>query len=286
MSGAWRPEPPPGRLDVGHLDKGRPDKGRLETGRLDTGRADAGLRIVGPSPPPRGEPDAPPGASPGASPGTSLGPRRPIGVAFTRLRRAPNVRWLARRRRTIRLAKLVLPSIALVLLTALALWPQIAGDHTAARLDFRTLAQVAQGDTVFGARYHGMDQQNRPYTVTAAVAQRIGPDRVNLREPQGDLLMHSGGAIILEAQRGVYWRAARALDLSRNVTLSRDDGTTLITASAAIDLKRGAAAGAAPVDATGPFGTLHANRGFTLLDKGADIEFIGPARLVLSGVTK
>lgn len=277
MSGAWRPESPPGRLDTG-----RPDGGRLDTGRADTGR-----RVFDPPPPPRGEPGPPLGAPPlGAPRDIPLGPRRPIGVAFTRLRRAPNPRWLARRRRTIRLAKFVLPSLALVLLTALALWPQIAGDHVAARLDFRTMAQVAQGDTVFGARYHGMDQQNRPYTVTAAVAQRIGPDRVNLRAPQGELLMHAGGAIILEAQRGVYWRAARALDLSRDVTLSRDDGTTLITASAAIDLKRGAAAGAAPVDATGPFGTLHAHGGFTLLDKGADIEFIGPARLVLSGVTK
>jgi lipopolysaccharide export system protein LptC len=215
-----------------------------------------------------------------------VGPRRPVGVTFTRLRRSPSPRRLARRRRTIRLAKFVLPTLALVLLTALALWPQIAGDHSAARLDFHTMAQVARGDTVFGARYHGMDQQNRPYTVTAAVARRIGPDRITLRQPQGDLRMQDGGSVILEAQRGMYWRATRTLDLSRDVTLSREDGTTLITASATIDLKRGAAGGAKPVDATGPFGSLHADGGFTLLDKGADIDFIGPARLVLSGVMK
>ena len=70
------------------------------------------------------------------------------------------------------------------------------------------------------------------------------------------------------------------------MTLYRDDGTTLITGSAAIDLRRGAAAGSAPVHATGPFGTLSAEGGFTLLDKGADILFVGPARLVLSGATK
>ena len=232
-------------------------------------------------------PEPPPSGRFGAAPPpTPRGPRRPVGVAFTRLRRAPNPRRLARRRRTIRFAKLVLPAVALALLSALVLWPQISGEGIVARLDFHRLGRAVQGDTMYGARYHGVDQQNRPYTVTAAVAQRIGPDRVDLTDPQGELHLHAGGAIMLEARAGVYRQAEHALDLSRDVTLSRDDGTTVITDNAAIDLHRGAAAGSAPVSATGPFGTLSAQGGFTLLDKGADIQFVGPARLVLSGATR
>ena len=218
-----------------------------------------------------------------AAPAAAPGPDR--GFAVLRLHGPPSLRRLSRRRRTVRLAKLVLPAVALALLSALVLWPQLSGQDTAARLDVAA-AQVVPGDTVYGARYHGIDRQDRPYTVTAARARRAGPDRINLRAPQGSLRLKAGDTVTLEARRGVYRQAEHALDLSRDVTLYRDDGTTLITASAAIDLRRGAAAGAAPVHATGPFGVLSAQGGFTLLDKGADIQFAGPARLVLNGATK
>ena len=89
---------------------------------------------------------------------------------------------------------------------------------------------------------------------------------------------------MLQAKQGVFMQHINQLDLSHDVTLYRDDGTTLVTASAAIDLKNGAAAGAEPVHAEGPFGTLDA-QGFTLLDKGANIQFTGPAHLVLNGAT-
>jgi lipopolysaccharide export system protein LptC len=209
-----------------------------------------------------------------------------MGRAFARLRDSGIPSRLARRRRSVRLAKFVLPSLALALLTSLALWPQMSGENVPTQLDFRAMTQGVHGDTVYGARYRGVDQDNRPYTVTAEVAQRVGPDRVDLRQPQGDLRLSSGGSVTLEAKRGVYREAQHALDLSDDVTLYRDDGTTLITAAAAIDLHRGAAAGAAPVDATGPFGVLTAKGGFTLLDRGSNILFAGPARLVLDGVTR
>ena len=60
---------------------------------------------------------------------------------------------------------------------------------------------------------------------------------------------------------------ASQLDLSHDVVLYRDDGTTLRTESASIDLKNGAAANAEPVHAEGPFGTLDA-QGFTAHRQG------------------
>jgi len=69
------------------------------------------------------------------------------------------------------------------------------------------------------------------------------------------------------------------------VTLYRDDGTTVTTDSASLDLKNGAAASSEPTHAEGPFGTLDA-QGFTLTDKGTAIQFTGPARLVLNGEGK
>jgi lipopolysaccharide export system protein LptC len=75
------------------------------------------------------------------------------------------------------------------------------------------------------------------------------------------------------------------LDLSQDVTLYREDGTTLVTASASVDLKAGAAAGADPVHAEGPFGVLDAAGGFTVVDKGASIQFTGSSHLVLNGAS-
>ena len=46
-----------------------------------------------------------------------------------------------------------------------------------------------------------------------------------------------------------------------------------------------AAAGSEPTHAEGPFGTLDA-QGFTITDKGAAVQFIGPAHLVLNGTNQ
>ena len=72
------------------------------------------------------------------------------------------------------------------------------------------------------------------------------------------------------------------LDLSGDVTVYRDNGVTLRTDSAAMDLKSGAGAGDKPTHAEGPFGTLDA-QGFALVDKGAVIQFQGASRLLLNG---
>jgi lipopolysaccharide export system protein LptC len=207
---------------------------------------------------------------------------------FSPLRRRvrPSSGALARRRRHIRLAKLILPGLALILLTLLAVWPQLARQDGAAQRAFRALIPGVHGDTVFGARYHGRDQDNRPYVLAARVARRVAPGRVDLTHPRGEIRLASGALLMLRSRRGVYRNHLHELDLSRQVTLYRTDGTTLITASAAIDLQRGLAVGAAPVHATGPFGTLSSQGGFSLLDRGAEITFVGPARLVLNGASK
>ncbi len=67
---------------------------------------------------------------------------------------------------------------------------------------------------------------------------------------------------------------AGLLDLSGDVALYRDNGVTLRTQSAAMDLKAGAAAGNEATHAEGPFGTLD-SQGFALVDKGDVIQFDG-----------
>ena len=176
--------------------------------------------------------------------------------------------------------KRLLPLLALALLASIALWPELARQTEAARIALRHMGRVAGGRLV-DVRYQSVDEKGRPYTVTAAVAVQAGPQRVNLSAPKGDVTMQNGAWLLVQAMQGVYLQHIGQLDLSGDVTLYRDDGTTLHSATASVDLKNGAAASSTVVSAEGPFGTLDA-MGFTLVDKGGMIQFAGPARLVLN----
>jgi lipopolysaccharide export system protein LptC len=203
-----------------------------------------------------------------------------VSAAAARVRQLPNSRGLARRHLFITLTKWLLPVGALLLLASIALWPEIGHMRDTVRIAVEQVS--ARGATLTDARYHGIDDHGRPYTVTASTAQQDGPDRINLTTPRADITLTDGTWLMLHSKRGVYLQHSDQLDLSRDVTLYRDDGTTLTTSSASIDLKEGAAAGAEPTHAEGPFGTLDA-QGFTVTDKGTAIQFSGPAHLVLNG---
>ncbi len=205
-----------------------------------------------------------------------------VGGTANRMRRPPTPGNLARRRLVITLTKWLLPVGALLLLATIALWPEIDRMGDSARIAFKRVTNEIGGATVTNARYRGVDQQGRPYTLTAVTAQQDGVDRVNLTTPKGDITLANGTWLMVQSKLGVYLQHSQQLDLSREVTLYRDDGTTLVTASASVDMKNGAAASAEPTHAEGPFGTLD-SQGFTLTDKGAAIQFNGPAHLVLNG---
>ena len=86
---------------------------------------------------------------------------------------------------------------------------------------------------------------------------------------------------MVQSRSGVYTQHAGQLDLSGDVVLYRDDGLTLLTDAATLDLKAGVASSADRVHAEGPFGTLDA-QGFAVVDHGSVAQFTGPGRLVLN----
>ncbi len=200
-----------------------------------------------------------------------------------RVRQAPTASRIARRRVMVNLTKWLLPVAALLLLSSVALWPEIARVRDQGRIAFRRAFSVEpDSGRMKQARYRGVDERGRPFTITAESALQNGPVRIDLSDPKGDLVTESGSWVMVEARDGVYIQRAGQLDLSHDVTLYRDDGTTMHTQSAAVDVRQGAAASSEMTHAEGPFGVLDA-QGFTLVDKGAAIQFHGPAKLTLSG---
>jgi lipopolysaccharide export system protein LptC len=201
-----------------------------------------------------------------------------------RIRRAPTAGALTRRRLMITTTKFILPVVALALLATIALWPEFDRENNAARIALRRIGEI-DGAEVIDAHYHGVDDQGRPYTVTAATAKQEGPEKVDLTMPNGDMTLQNGTWTAMKSKDGVFIQHSNLLDMWKDVVLYRDDGTTLYTQSMSMDLKNGAAAGSQPVHAEGPFGTLDSH-GFALVDKGSVIQFTGPARLVMNGSQK
>jgi lipopolysaccharide export system protein LptC len=189
---------------------------------------------------------------------------------------------MAQRRFVITLTKWVLPLGAMALLALIALWPEIDAATSKARLALKHVSGEIQGGKLIDARYNGVDEKGRPYTVTAATAWQIDAERVGLTSPVGDITLQNGTWLSLTAKQGTFIQHQNQLDLVKDVTLYRDDGTTMRTESASIDTKAGAAAGSEPVHVEGPFGVLDA-QGFTVMDKGAAIDFPGPAHVILNG---
>jgi lipopolysaccharide export system protein LptC len=199
-------------------------------------------------------------------------------------RAAPDQARIARRRWLVTVTKRLLPAVALILLTLIAIWPEIDRDAIGRRLSFRRSMVEPDSGELTRPRYNGIDDHGRPYTLTADRARQISPERINLTAPIGDLILASGTWMLARGRQGVYMQGISQLDLDGDVSLYRDDGTVLSSDTITMDLRLGAAASAAQVHVEGPFGVLDA-QGFALIDKGAAIQFQGPARLLLNAAS-
>lgn len=199
-------------------------------------------------------------------------------------RRVPTRGRLARRRMMINASKFLLPAVAILLLSLIALWPEFDLTTGKTRIVLHGLSATLDGARLTDAHYNGVDERGRPYTVTAATATQRDTDRVDLTAPDADMTLENGTWLNVKSKLGVYMRKDEQLDLSRDVVLYRDDGTTMTTASATVAMKAGAASGAEPTHVEGPFGTLDAT-GFTTVDKGAAIQFWGPVRVEMNGAS-
>jgi lipopolysaccharide export system protein LptC len=202
----------------------------------------------------------------------------------SRQRPAPRPGQLARRRLVVGLAKRLLPVLALALLAVVVFWPEIEGDEERSRVSFRRVQQpVAESLRVLSPRYQDVDELSRPYTVTARSAQQPGGEQIlDLDAPRADIVLADGAWVFVSADTGRYDRPRHHLDLAGDVTVYHDNGMTLRTEEAAVEIEEGAASGDAPVAAQGPFGTLEAE-GFRLKERGAVVVFTGRAHAVLEG---
>jgi lipopolysaccharide export system protein LptC len=196
----------------------------------------------------------------------------------------PSALLLARRRVLVVWLKRLLPLGALALLSLVVLWPEFETLHDPARVSYRiaTGTDAASQGSMTKAHYRGVDDTGRPYTLTAEQAVQTDADTVVLTKPAGDMTMKGGSWVMVQSRAGRYHAHTQNLDLNDHVTLYRDDGTSVRTSHALVDMKAGTAIGHEKVNADGPFGTLDA-QGFSMTDRGTQLHFMGQSKLVLDG---
>jgi lipopolysaccharide export system protein LptC len=185
--------------------------------------------------------------------------------------------------RFVTLAKLLLPTVAVALIAAVFIWPQLQSREGGFNLGF---AELKIGDAerlrMINPRYTGLDQNQLPYEVTAEVANQDSPkaDDIQLEKPKADMTLSDGTWIAIEAPLGNYGQKSQLLDLSGGVNLFHDSGYEFNSPTARVDLANGLAEGHERIVGHGPFGDAE-GEGFRLLDKGKTIIFTGKSKVVL-----
>lgn len=184
--------------------------------------------------------------------------------------------------RFVRLMKYLLPTLAAGLILLLALWSQIRIDEGRFRIGMTEVAPVEIDRlSMANPRFEGIDDKNRPFTVTAEQAMQVKEDDnlIDLTRPQADMTMEDGTWVALSADGGRYERDNERLALEGGVSLFQDRGYELHTDRITVDFRSGTAESNAPVIGQGPVGELQ-GEGLRLLDKGETIQLLGKSQLI------
>jgi|HigsolmetaGSP11D_1036233.scaffolds.fasta_scaffold08729_3 lipopolysaccharide export system protein LptC len=189
-------------------------------------------------------------------------------------------RWHSR---LVSLLKLILPSVALVLVALVVLWPEL--QNQVLPVSSTAIVQNENGTIrMINPRYFGVDDNDQPFSVVAQSADQIPGDEdlIDLARPEAELTRTDGTWLALNAETGRYDRRTNRIRLSGDVMLFRDDGFAAETSLAHVDLNQRTAWGDQPIVVHGPTGEIEAE-GFRIADEGATIIFTGRSRLLIRG---
>jgi len=221
----------------------------------------------------------PEGNAPETAPTQSA--RATLGEYFTVTHRRRTHRHYGR---FVGVTKILLLSLAVGLIAALAIWPRYTNRDN--RMPIGATSEIQLEDIeslrVKNARLTGTSEYGKPYTVIFEDASQTSSesDLVLLTGPQADVELETGAWVALSARKGRIHRAKRIIELDDPVELFHDSGLEIRTGDITFNLKTGTGAGHDPLFAQAPFGQVE-SKGFRIRDNTSVFLFTGPVRAVL-----
>ena len=207
--------------------------------------------------------------------------RRRARLPVMPIRQRPrSIKWYSR---FVQMMKVLLPTVAALLIALILVWPYLGSEDLRFRLSFAALTANENKDpSMINPRYLGIDGENQAFSITADLARRLaeGSSAVELEMPKADITLSDGTWLVVTANSGVYKQIKKTLELTGAVNMFHDSGYEFTTSKVRIDLEKGIAEGDAAVKGQGPFGDL-SGEGFRLIDKGKTIVFTGKSKLVI-----
>ncbi len=178
-------------------------------------------------------------------------------------------------------AGLIFASTALI--AALIAVTQSDGDKNYIRLiDMVTNDETSDVLSMTNARFHGVDDNNQPYNVTAQTArqQRFDSPTIELEGLTADV-KHGIDNVVISSQGAQIDRATHNVDLTGNVAVKHDGGYTLNSDHFRVDTREGTAISTAPVQGMTPTGLVDA-AGMEISDFGQRVLFKGKSQVTIA----
>jgi len=178
--------------------------------------------------------------------------------------------------RFVNSAKLLLGLLVLVLTCAILFYPLIK-KNSDVRMAFTGVEKTTKPPPtkMVNANFHGFDDNNQPYNVTAKTALQTDEDNVALDRVSGDILLNTGVWLTVSANTGNLKIQERLLDLYGSVEMFNDEGYELRTDYININIGKKIAVTKQPVNGQGPLGVLH-SQGAVFDGNANKTTFTGP----------
>lgn len=177
--------------------------------------------------------------------------------------------------------KVLLPSLAALLVGLVILWPQLQARQDEAISIVSETDAAPQDQMMVNPRFFTVDGKGEPLNMTAENAYELPGEtrRIRLNNVKADLVLKDDRFLALDAAAAVYFQSKDAVELSESVNLYSEDGFELNTTQAQIGLKDQNLKGTAETFIRTPAGTAVSD-GFEITDGGTIVRLTGKTKVV------
>lgn len=154
-------------------------------------------------------------------------------------------------------AKVLLGVLVVVLIGMMFLYPVIKKNRDV-RVAFTSIEKTVKPPPtqMVKANFHGFDQNNQPYNITADTALQTDEDNVSFNKINADITLNSGVWLTLQADRGSMKVKEHLLFLRGSIEMFDDEGYELRTDTMDVDIAKKMAVTHDVVKGQGPLGKL------------------------------